>query len=136
MSEDGDRRARRAAAQEVFDVLAADYADLPGVGRARMFGSNGLRVGDRFFAFVGSDGELIVKLPAERAGALVDAGEASQVRIGRNPAREWVDLPRPAGHEVPEQWRDVLREAHRYAVQNAADPPSGHRAAPEQKRGR
>jgi len=129
MSEKGaDRRRHRAAAQEVFDVLAADYVDLPGVGRARMFGSNGLQVGERFFAFVGSDGELIVKLPAERAAALLDAGQAGTVRIGRNVAREWVDLPRPAGHEAPEQWRELLGEAHRYAIANSPELPSGSSA--------
>lgn len=42
-----ERRQRRRAAQQRFDDLAVDYLDLPGVSRATMFGSDGLRVDSR-----------------------------------------------------------------------------------------
>jgi len=65
-----ERRLRRRAAQQRFDELAVDYLDLPGVSRATMFGSNGLRVEARFFAFVGRDGQLIVAARGARPRAL------------------------------------------------------------------
>jgi len=46
-----ERRLRRRDAQQLFDELAADYLDLPGVSRAVMFGSDGLRVDAKLFAF-------------------------------------------------------------------------------------
>jgi len=79
-SDQTQRRLRRRDAQRMFDELAADYLDLPDVSRAVMFGSDGLRVNAKFFAFVGGEGELIVKLPAAQCSALVAAGQAEPVR--------------------------------------------------------
>jgi hypothetical protein len=80
-----------------------------------MFGSEGLRSHDKFFAFVDGDGGMIVKLPAEMAAGLVADGEATPVRIGRNPAREWVSLPTVSPDDV-QPWRDALDHAYRYAT--------------------
>ncbi len=110
-----ERRRRRAAAQEVFDGLAAAYLDLPEVSRAPMFGSNGLRCHDRLFAFVGGDGEMIVKLPAAQAAGLVADAQAVAVRIGRQRAREWVAIPGGATPGGTEAWRDAMAAAYRYA---------------------
>ena len=115
MEEREQRRRRRAAGQEWFDGLAVDYLDLPDVDRTRMFGSEGLRARGKFFAFVGSEGDLIVKLPAELAAGLVADGAAEPVKIGRNPAREWLSLPEVADGDL-QPWRDALAEAHRYAT--------------------
>ncbi|MEJ7706395.1 MAG: hypothetical protein WKF82_03385 [Nocardioidaceae bacterium] len=35
-----ERRCRRAASQDLFNILAADYAGRPGVSRGRTFGSD------------------------------------------------------------------------------------------------
>lgn len=53
-----------------------------------MFGSEGLRVNDKFFAFLGADGQLIVKVPAVQAAALVANGEADRMRAARSTTRE------------------------------------------------
>ena len=117
------RRGRRAAAQEIFDVIAEGHLDRPEVTRGAMFGSNGLRWGGRLLAFLGGDGELIVKLPAEHAAGLVADGQATAVRVGRNPAREWVAVPAPDALEHADTWRELISAARRYA---AAQPrPTG-----------
>lgn len=120
-SEVSERRQCRRAAQQVFDELAVDYLGWPAVSRATMFGSEGLRVETKFFAFVGGDGQLIVKLPAAQAAALVSAGEASPVRAGRSVTREWVgvprlDVPRGGDREAVRRWRDLISDAYRYVA--------------------
>lgn len=116
------RRARRAQGQQLLDQLAVDYADRTRVDRAIMFGSTGMRVDGRFFAFVGNHGQLIVKVPAGRAAALMASGAATPVRVGRNPAREWIGLSRPASGEESDSWRALLLEAYRYVTTLHAAP--------------
>ena len=113
MTDAEERRAKRRRYQLVFDDLAAEITD-PAVTRAVMFGSNGLKQSGRFFAFVGGDGELITKVPAERAAAVVADGLGAPVKIGRNPAREWVAVPLSSPDEAP-TWRSLLAEALEYA---------------------
>ncbi|MGH2466933.1 MAG: hypothetical protein ACRDGL_04290, partial [Candidatus Limnocylindrales bacterium] len=79
MTDQAERQARRADAQRVFDALAVAYLGRPGVSQGPMFGSLGLRAGGRFFAFVGADGQLVVKLPAGEAAELVASGRARPV---------------------------------------------------------
>lgn len=82
-----ERRRRRAAGQALFDALAGDYLDVSGVSRAPMFGSQGLQSNTRFFAFIGRDGQLVIKLPAAQAADPVAAGQAflAQVRTSGPP---------------------------------------------------
>lgn len=54
MSRAQERRLRRAGAQRILDELALDYVDRIDVNRAPVFGSEGLRVNARFFAFIGA----------------------------------------------------------------------------------
>lgn len=70
------RHIRRAQGQRLLDQLASDYLDRPEVDRAPMFGSLGLRVNGKFFAFVGAEGQLVTKLPEAQAAALVAKGQA------------------------------------------------------------
>lgn len=98
----------RRLAQLDFDELAAEYAAAPGVDRAAMFGSSGLRRDGKFFAFVGSGGRLIVKLPADRATALVDGGVGERVTVGGRPTREWVGVP----HSGLTGWQALIAEAY------------------------
>ncbi len=115
MSEPAERRARRQQGQRLLDRLAADYLDRAGVHTGSMFGSTGLRADGKFFAFVGADGGLIVKVPAARAAALVAAGEATPVRVGRNPTRQWIDVALPAADQDSGPWPVLLSEAYEYA---------------------
>lgn len=109
-----ERRVRRSQGQRLLDRLAAEHFRLPGVDRAAMFGSTGLRVDEKFFAFVGADGGLVVKVPAARAAALVASGAATPVRIGRNPAREWINAAAPPPEEDSLLWPVLLSEAYQH----------------------
>jgi len=111
-----ERRLRRRAAQQRFDELAVDYLDMPGVSRATMFGSDGLRVDSKFFAFVGRDGQLIVKLPAAQADGLVAVGKADRVRAGRATMREWIGMPSSVERPSTDQWRNLISDAYRYVA--------------------
>lgn len=115
-SEVTEGRLRRRAAQQIFDQLALDYLDLPGVNRAMMFGSDGLRVNAKFFAFVGRDGQLIIKLPAAHAENLLAAGQASPVRAARGTMREWIGIPCPDDHGGTGQWQNLTSCAYRYVA--------------------
>lgn len=116
MNELDQRRVDRRSAQQLFDTLAPYFLTLPHVNRGSMFGSNGLRIDTKFFAFIGRDGQLVIKLPAEQAAALVSAGEASPIRAGRNITREWIGVPCPTNHTSPEQWQGLLSDAYHYAA--------------------
>lgn len=122
MREADQGRARRAEAQQRFDILARDFLDRPGVSRGPMFGSSGLRAGDRFFAFVGREGRLVVKLPAVQAAALVSTGEAAPVRAGRNVTREWVSVAFSDDEEGVERWWRLLTDAHSHLTGGTGGP--------------
>jgi hypothetical protein len=108
----------RRLAQLDFDDLTADYLGRPGVDRAPMFGGSGLRLRGKFFAFVGSGGRLIAKVPAPRAAALVSAGTGEAVTVGGRPTREWVGV----AHSGMAAWPALIAEAYDYL--DAAVAPS------------
>ena len=78
-----------------------------------MFGSEGYSVRGKLFAFVSSDGRLVVKLSGERIEQL---GLDNMVMHG-SPMREWAVVPFDAGAE---RWRSVAEEA--YAFVDAITP--------------
>jgi hypothetical protein len=94
----------------VFDAIAAELLPEPDVEEGTGFGTNpGLRTGGRIFAIL-HDGELVVKLPAERCSELAAAGEARAFQIGTRTMREWICVA-----EVdPRQWRALAHEAREY----------------------
>jgi hypothetical protein len=101
--------------RELLDRVAEDFHHEPGVVLGTMFRSPGLRVGRKIFAFLGSQGQLIVKLPNDRAGQFVDAGIAERVVMGKRTMREWVAFPNGEDRTATlALWREVAREAHRY----------------------
>ncbi len=95
------------AAEDAFAAIADDLLREPGVEAGTGFGKMpGLRVGGRIFAML-VDGELVAKLPAERIGALRDAGGARSFRVGEREMREWVSIDHRGGHV----WVALAREA-------------------------
>ena len=106
---------REALNRDLLDEVAEDYAGEHDVVAGTMFRSPGLKVGGKIFAFLGFDGRLIVKLPAERANGLVAAGAAEKVVMGERTMREWISFP-AAGDRAATVclWRDVTQEAYRY----------------------
>jgi hypothetical protein len=118
------RQKLRAAAQALLDRVSEDCLGRSGVERERMFGSEGLKVNGKFFAFIGREGRLILKLPARQAADLVAAGLAHPVAIGRRTTREWVGLPMPDPPGDTTEWQRVLADAHRHvAAVTAAGVP-------------
>jgi len=109
-------RVRRMAAPQVFDKLALDYLDVADVSRARMFGSEGLLVSGKFFAFVGRDRQLILKLSCPQAAALMAGGDATAVRAGRGTMRGWVGIPMPAAGGSARRWRHLMADAYRHVL--------------------
>lgn len=96
------------SAEALFGEIAASYRDLAGVTAGTGFGSSpGLRVGGRIFAML-ARGELVVKLPANRAAELVASGAARPFEStpGR-PLREWVAVT----HDHASAWARITEEA-------------------------
>ncbi|MBM7493299.1 hypothetical protein JOD64_004521 [Micromonospora luteifusca] len=95
--------------------IAEEFTHQPDVAMGTMFRSPGLRTDGKIFAFLGHNGELIVKLPQDRARQFVDAGTAEEVTTGTRTMREWVAFP--AGGSDPATltlWRDVAQDAYQY----------------------
>lgn len=94
----------------VFDDIAAAYMALPGVDIGPMFGSEGLRIRRKVFAFMGYRSGLIVKLPEERVAALERTGRAERMTMRGRAMREWVFV----GPDAVELWPDVVAEAYAF----------------------
>ena len=94
--------------QELFDRLSERLlAEEGSVERTRMMNAEGLKTGGKFFAMV-VDGDLVVKVPAERVAQLVGSGEGRPFESGRRVMKEWVRL-RPADAEACEAYVDEAR---------------------------
>jgi hypothetical protein len=77
-------------ADAAFARLAERFVNEPEVESGTGFGSApGLRVRGKIFAML-PHGELVVKLPAERCAAMVEAGAGRPFVVGRRTMREWV----------------------------------------------
>ncbi|WP_019181506.1 hypothetical protein [Microbacterium yannicii] len=97
-------------AHAIFDPIAATYLERDGVDFGPMFGSEGLRIRGKVFAFVGHLGSLVVKVPEARADELVADGTAERMVIRNRTMREWLIL----GPDQPEVWSPLLAEAFAY----------------------
>ena len=97
---------------ERFAAIVQVLADLPGVTHSkpgmRLFGSSALKVHDKIFAMVSSNGQFVVKLPKARVDALVAAGAGERFDANRGrPMKEWLEV-RSASSE---EWLHLAREA-------------------------
>jgi hypothetical protein len=103
------------SADELYRALAQHYGALSGSSGGRGFGSNALKADGKIFASL-SHGRLLVKLPAERVKALVEAklGEPFSTGPGRV-KKEWVTIA-PASAE---EWARLSEEAGRYVLSKA-----------------
>lgn len=90
-----------------LDTIADDFLSRPDVAFMRMFGSEGLAVRGKVFAFVASDGSLVAKLPETR---IPELGLDNMVMRGRA-MREWAQVPFDAGAE---RWLEVAEEAYAF----------------------
>lgn len=92
---------------EIFDTICADYLDRPGVDMGPMFGSEGLRIPGKVFAFMGHRGGLIAKLPRARIDELEATGRAERMVMRERAMREWVFV----GGDATDLWPAVVGEA-------------------------
>jgi TfoX/Sxy family transcriptional regulator of competence genes len=85
-------------------------ADVEGgeVTPGKMFGSAGLRTGRKFFAIWWHE-QLVVKLPPDRAAALVEAGDGQPFEpMEGRPMNGWVVV------EPSDQWSQLAAEARAF----------------------
>lgn len=97
----------RAQALALFEPIADAYLRLRGVDIGPMFGSDGLRIRGKIFAFAGWGGVLIAKLPEARVGELEASGRAERMTMQDRAMREWVMV----GTDAAELWPSVVAEA-------------------------
>lgn len=106
---------REAPNSDLLDRIAEDFQSDKNVAMGTMFRSPGLRVRDKIFVFLGHKGQLIVKLPSDRAQELIAKGTAEEMVMGGRTMREWIAFPPeedPAATLAT--WREAAHEAHRY----------------------
>ncbi|MFI6316311.1 hypothetical protein ACIBG8_02265 [Nonomuraea sp. NPDC050556] len=95
-----------ADAQRLFDDLAEEHLVKPEVSMGRILANEGLTVNGKLYAFCSRD-RLIVKVPLERARALLSDGTAEPVEMGKRRMKEWVAFTSPQ----EEEWRAFMAEA-------------------------
>lgn len=99
-------------ARKLYEDLTDDLLYDPAVGRSTMMGHPCLRRAGRFFASFDPRADcLVVKLPAERVEALIDAGKGEPFAPNGKVFREWVSVPTPH----PSSWARLLAEALDFA---------------------
>ncbi len=95
-----------------FAVIVEALAGNPGVTHiksgSRLFGTSALKVYDKIFAMVSSNGHFVVKLPKARVDDLVAAGAGERFDARRDrPMKEWLEVR----SESAEEWLRLAREA-------------------------
>jgi hypothetical protein len=93
-----------------FDAIVARFDGEADIEAGTGWGSSpGLRVRRKIFAML-VDGELVVKLPADRCAELVTAGRARPFRTGGREMREWIAVGEDHAHE----WLGLAEDAHAF----------------------
>lgn len=105
-------------ARALYDELTDDLLYDPAIGRATMMGYPCVRLAGRFLAsYFDKEACLVVKLPRERVGELVDTGAGEPFAPAGRVFREWVAVPRVDR----ELWQRLLEEAVAFARSSVAD---------------
>jgi hypothetical protein len=92
-----------------FEAILARFAGEPDVEQGTGWRSPGLRVRGKIFAML-VEGELVVKLPAERCAELVAAGHGRPFRSGGRQMREWVAVP----DDREDEWMQLAEDAYAF----------------------
>ncbi len=99
----------------VVAALAAQPRVTVGAGK-KGFGSSALKVGDKIFAMISSQGMFVVKLPKARVDELVASGTGQRFDPGHGRImKEWLALEPGSG----EDWLALAREALRFVGRQA-----------------
>jgi hypothetical protein len=93
-----------------LNVIAAFARDRSVTHGGKGFGSTGLKVNGKLFAFVSPKGQFVVKVPKTRVAELVAAHHAEPFDPGHGRLmKEWV-----AVRSSNVGWTELAREAHRF----------------------
>jgi TfoX/Sxy family transcriptional regulator of competence genes len=98
-------------ADALLERLAEPYLAREGVTWGRMFSSTGLGVRGKIFAVVNHAGNLMVKVPEDRAAELERAGSATRMVMHGREMREWVEMSPEQGEDA---WTGLLAESYAY----------------------
>ncbi len=84
----------------IVEALSRNPAVRHSRSGSRLFGASALKVHDKIFAMVSSNGQFVVKLPKGRVDALVatGAGERFDANRGR-PMKEWLEVRSESAQE-------------------------------------
>ena len=92
----------------VVQALGRRPAVTHSAAASRRFGGTALKVHDKIFAMVSSEGYFVVKLPKARVDALVGEGAGRRLDANRGrPMSEWFEMH----SELGEDWLELAREA-------------------------
>jgi TfoX/Sxy family transcriptional regulator of competence genes len=101
--------------EKAFGRVMATLGRDPRVGEAKMFGGLGLKVGDKYFMML-YKGQLVVKLPAGRASALVASGDGKYFDPGHGRLmREWIAF----APDLAARWVRLAAEAKGFVAQGS-----------------
>jgi len=99
---------------DFFWSVAEPLLAVDGVEKSTMMGYPCLRTDGDFFASVHPEsGDLIVKLPADRVNAMIEADEGSAFAPAGRRFREWVCI----AERDRERWAELLEEARTFVSQ-------------------
>ena len=101
------RRAKFPESYAIFDPIVAEWTARPDVALGAMFGSEGLNVRGKVFAFVTFDGALMVKLPEDRVGELAKTHEAEPAVMRGRLMHRWATV----GTDAADRWPALVAEA-------------------------
>ena len=95
-----------------FEAVAGALGRRPDIvhskAGSRLFGSETLKVRDKIFAMLSSEGHFVVKLPMARVEALVKTGVGQRFDANQGrPMKEWLEVDPQADVE----WLQLAREA-------------------------
>lgn len=111
--------------EKAFERVMVALRRDPRVGEAKMFGALGAKVGDKYFAML-YKGQLVVKLPAERAAALTASGDGSYFDPGHGrPMKEWVTFAPARGA----RWSRLAEEAKAFVASLPSGKARGSKSA-------
>lgn len=116
----------------LFHELTGPLLDLPSVRAGTMLHSPAVAVDGKYFAFVGMQDRLVVKVPAARVAALIADGVGEPLEMRGSAMREWVAVPlEPDDAERVALWRSLVDEAHAFVATVPATEKQAARARGE-----
>jgi TfoX/Sxy family transcriptional regulator of competence genes len=98
--------------EDRFEQVTTALLKRKGVEQGKMFGSVGLKVNGKVFAMCVKDA-LVIKLPNERAQALVSSKKAKPFDPGHGRVmKEWVCV----AEGTAQSWLALIQESHTYVA--------------------